>query len=87
MARRTIPTSLRQAAASTRQHNRLVAAVAATTETEAEAVAEEPQGVEAPEAQAERKSFRKERSDRSNKTPITELSVGQQLEGTVVCLG
>lgn len=79
---------LRPTIATTRQHNRLAAAVAATTETEAEAVAEE-QPAEATEAieateQSERKSFRKERSDRSNKTPITELTVGQQLEGTVV---
>lgn len=82
-------TPLRQSVTGTRQHNRLVAAVAATTETEAEAVEEQPveqPSVEAPEAQqTERKSFRKERNDRSNKTPITDLAVGQQLEGTVVC--
>lgn len=77
---------LRQTVVSTRQHSRLVAAVAATTETEAEAVAEEQPSENTAEAaeQTERKSFRKERTDRSNKTPITDLAVGQQLEGTVV---
>ncbi len=86
--RRTQPAAVRHGLLSTRQHSRLVARVAASTETEAEAVVEEVPAAEggpataAAEEGSERKSFRKDRSD---KKPITELVVGQQLEGTVVC--